>query len=276
MTGGILGLIDGVSAWFYPEARSMMLPIIVGSTVKGLLTGLAVGFVAQWKHSAPLGIVVGAAVGFILSSLAAMGQPDQYWTIVLPGMLVGVIAGVVCQRGRAAAAVVCCLLMAPAAVGADQSAARSRLSPVQAFVGKWQGTSEGQPGNGTLTREYRPILGDRFIEEVNRSVYPAQEKNPKGEIHEHRSIFSYDRARKTIVFRQFHSEGFVNQYIQEASTRPGVIVFVTEAIENIPKGYRARETYTFVNANEFEELFEIAEPGKDFAPYSKARLKRVP
>lgn len=51
---------------------------------------------------------------------------------------------------------------------------------------------------------------------------------------------------------------------------------MSEAIENIPKGYRARETYTFISANEFEEVFEIAEPGKDFEVYSKARLKRVP
>ena len=171
--------------------------------------------------------------------------------------------------------VVVCLLIASTVAGANQAPAPSPLSPVQAFVGKWEGTSEGQPGNGTLAREYRQILNDRFIEEVNRSIYPAQEKNPKGEIHEHRSLFSYDRARKTIVFRQFHGEGFVNQYILEAATKPGVLVFVTEAIENIPKGYRARETYTFISADEFEELFEIAEPGKEYAMYSKARLKRV-
>ena len=117
---------------------------------------------------------------------------------------------------------------------------------------------------------------DRFIEETNRSVYPPQEKNPKGEIHEHRSFFSFDNARKTVVFRQFHGEGFVNQYVLEPTTKPGVLVFVSEAIENIPRGYRARETYTFLSENEFEEVFEIAEPGKDFALYSKARLKRIP
>lgn len=53
-------------------------------------------------------------------------------------------------------------------------------------------------------------------------------------------------------------------------------MFVSEAIENIPQGYRARETYIFISENEFEEVFEIAEPGKDFALYSKARLKRIP
>ena len=274
--GGVLGLIDGMSAWFYPEARSMMLAIVLGSTVKGVLTGLAVGLVAKWKQSLLLGVLAGAVVGFTLSALTALGQPAQYWEIVLPGMLVGVITGAICQRWHVGAAALCCLLSLSGVAGASQTSTSPRLSAVQPLVGTWQGTSEGQPGTGTLTREYRVVLGNRFIEETNRSVYPPQEKNPKGEIHEHRSFFSFDNARKTVVFRQFHVEGFVNQYILEPTTKPGVLVFVSEAIENIPKGYRARETYTFVSENEFEEVFEIAEPGKDFAVYSKARLKRVP
>ena len=175
-----------------------------------------------------------------------------------------------------AVGVICCALAASTLVGAAQGTAASRLSAVQPLVGKWQGTSEGQPGTGTVTREYRLILGDRFIEETNRTTYPPQEKNPKGEVHEHRSFFSFDNARKTVVFRQFHAEGFVNQYVLETPATSGVLVFMSEAIENIPKGYRARETYTFTGPNEFEEVFEIAEPGKDFALYSKARLKRLP
>jgi hypothetical protein len=50
--------------------------------------------------------------------------------------------------------------------------------------------------------------------------------------------------------------------------------FVSEAIENIPAGYRARETDTIVSRDEFTERFEIAEPGKNFELYSEAHLKR--
>jgi hypothetical protein len=276
VAGGALGLIDGMSAWFYPEARAMMVTIIVGSTVKGVLTGLAVGLVAKWKQSLPLGIMAGALVGFVLSSLVAMGQTSNYWEIVLPGMLVGVISGVLCQRWRVAAVAACCLLNVSSMTAASQSSATSNLGPVQLLVGQWQGTSEGQPGTGTVTREYRLILADRFIEETNRSVYPPQDKNPKGEVHEHRGFFSFDRAKKTVIFRQFQIEGFVNQYALQPTSKPGVLVFVSESIENIPQGFRARETYTFGGNDELEEVFEIAEPGKDFVLYSKARLKRVP
>ena len=44
----------------------------------------------------------------------------------------------------------------------------------------------------------------------------------------------------------------------------------------IGRGFRARETYTILGPDEFEELFELAEPGKDFERYSRARFTRVP
>jgi len=42
------------------------------------------------------------------------------------------------------------------------------------------------------------------------------------------------------------------------------MVFVTEAIENIPAGWRARETYQVWNDNEFTERFELAAPREEF------------
>jgi hypothetical protein len=36
------------------------------------------------------------------------------------------------------------------------------------------------------------------------------------------------------------------------------------SIENIRAGFRARETYVFSSNDQFEEIFEIAELGKDF------------
>jgi hypothetical protein len=175
--------------------------------------------------------------------------------------------------------VLSCLWMLFTAPGLAQegkvSPPASPLSPLDPFIGRWKGTSEGQPGKGTVEREYAPILNGRFIRLVNRNVYPPQERNPKGEQHEDIGIFSFDRARKRIVFRQFHVEGFVNQYLQEDAAPDVALSFATEAIENIPSGWRARETYTFRGRDEFEEVFELAPPGKPFELYSRARLTRV-
>jgi hypothetical protein len=142
------------------------------------------------------------------------------------------------------------------------------------LLGRWEGTSEGQPGRGTVRREYARALNGRFIRAHNRNEYPAQEKNPKGEIHEDEGWFSYDRARKRLVLRQFHVEGFVAQYVEDADSSDNKLVFTTESIENIPAGWRARETYIVHSPDEFEEIFELAQAGKPFELYSRARLKR--
>lgn len=142
------------------------------------------------------------------------------------------------------------------------------------MIGTWRGEQTGQPGKGVAERTYALVLNDRFIQETNTSTYPPQEKN-KGEVHRHVSLIGYDSGRKRFVFRQFHTESFVITYVQEPTTDPKTIVFVSESIENIPAGYRARETYTVVSDDEFVERFEIAPPAREFELYSEARLKRV-
>jgi hypothetical protein len=290
VVGGMLGLLDGLSAWFSPEARPILLGIVMGSTVKGLITGVIAGLIARWRQSVALGVLSGLALGLAGSSLAALGQPDHYFEIVLPGMLVGAIVGFVTQRYpvavRADVAPRSLALLAVTMVGSTllasgiqsqtPAAATDRLAPVAPLLGRWVGATEGRPGKGTVEREYVRLLGTRFIQGRNRSSYPAQEKNPKGEVHEDMGVFSFDTARKTVVFRQFHIEGFVSQYVLDSESTATRLVLTTESIENIPAGWRARETYTFSSPNELEEVFELAEPAKPFELYSRTRLTRVP
>lgn len=277
VVGALLGALDGMSAWFSPDARPIIVMIVVGSTIKGVITGLLAGLIARWRQSTMIGIGAGVAIGFVLSHLAAMGQPDHYLEIVLPGRLVGAIVGFVTQRYPKAAIatgalVVTMLLPHPTLA---QQPATDTLAPVAGLIGRWAGTSEGQPGQGTVERDYERVLGSRFIRVRNRSTYAPQEKNPKGEKHEDEGFFSFDRSRKRMLLRQFHVESFVITYVQDLDAKPGTIVFTSEAIENIPPGYRARETYIMTGPDELEEVFELAEPEKDFAVYSRTRLKRV-
>ena len=158
-------------------------------------------------------------------------------------------------------------------VAGQAPAPPDRLALLAPLIGKWTGTAEGEPGAGTVEREYQWLFGSRFVELRNVSIYPPQAKNPKGERHEDRGVFSTDAARSTIVFRQFHGEGFVNQYVLDPSSTPDRLVFTTEAIENIPAGWRARETYA-IGADRLEETFELAEPGQAFTVYSRNRLTR--
>ena len=171
-------------------------------------------------------------------------------------------------------------LFCAASLGAAEPSQPTRKpdpwEPVRFLLGKWEGETEGQPGKGKSVREYAFVLSNKFIEVRNQSTYPPQEKNPKGEVHEDRSLISYDRAAKKLVLRMFTVEGFVNHYVLESVSADGrTLVFVSAAIENIPAGFRARETYTKISDDEFTELFEIAEPGKDFEKYSGALFRRV-
>jgi hypothetical protein len=150
---------------------------------------------------------------------------------------------------------------------ADRPAGLERLD---FLVGTWRGSSSGQPGQGRSERECARILDDRFIECRTTTTYHAQEANPKGEVHADRAIFSFDKREKNLRLRQFHGEGFVNTY---AEIEP--LVFETTAIENIPAGWRARETFRSLSPDSWQETFELAAPGKNFEVYSSTTLERV-
>jgi len=105
LLGGFLGVFDGLTAWFYPEARVQLLGIVIGSTIKGLITGVLIGYFAKKVRSLPLGILFGLAVGMFLAFLvAAMPNPEgkhYYFEIMLPGSILGAVVGFATQRYHA-------------------------------------------------------------------------------------------------------------------------------------------------------------------------------
>jgi hypothetical protein len=176
------------------------------------------------------------------------------------------------------------LLLATGLTGAQSNTQNPSAAPsasadpflaIRFFEGEWQGTSEGEPGVGTVRRSYSFILAGRFLHERNTSTYPPS-PGKTGEVHEHWSFFSYDRTRKVLVLRQFHQEGFINLYSLQADLgNPKKLVFESESFENFDNRWKARETYDLISADEFLETFELAAPGKTFEVYSKNRFKRV-
>jgi hypothetical protein len=101
--GAILGIFDGLTALFYPAARPLIVGIVIGSTFKGVITGLAIGFFARKVNSIVWGTVFGLAVGLFLSYLVAAMPQDQlnyhpYAEIMVPGGLVGLIVGLATQK----------------------------------------------------------------------------------------------------------------------------------------------------------------------------------
>ena len=96
--GGVLGIFDGLTAWFEPAVRNQLAGIVVGSTIKGLIAGVLIGFFAKKFNSLPLGIVFGLAVGFLLAFLVAFLEKGHYFEIILPGSILGLVVGFATQK----------------------------------------------------------------------------------------------------------------------------------------------------------------------------------
>jgi hypothetical protein len=108
LLGGLLGVLDGLSALLSgPEVAPQITSIVIGSTLKGLLTGWLIGVFAQKVNSLAMGILFGLGVGLLLSfAVAAMPSPGgkhYYWEIMLPGGILGIVVGYATRRyGRRA------------------------------------------------------------------------------------------------------------------------------------------------------------------------------
>ena len=101
--GGVLGIFDGLTALISaPEVAPAIVGIVIGSTIKGLIAGAAIGFFARKVRSLPAGLLFGLAVGALLAFLiAAIPQPSgehYWWQIILPGSVVGLIVGYATQQ----------------------------------------------------------------------------------------------------------------------------------------------------------------------------------
>ena len=104
LLGGVLGVFDGLSALVSapndPAIKAGIVGIVIGSTFKGVLTGVLIGWFAKKTQSLPMAIGFGLAIGVALAFLVCLlqkmgGQPPYYWQIMLPGGILGVIVGYV-------------------------------------------------------------------------------------------------------------------------------------------------------------------------------------
>jgi hypothetical protein len=182
LAGAVLGAIDGLTAWFTPQVRDQMLSIVIGSTAKGIIAGIAAGWYARRVQSVPKGIVFGFVVGLILAfAIAAMPDPKTgehyWWQIMLPGSVLGGVIGFATQQyGRrpsraAAAALLALALFVPSAnaLAHDGHAAAPQSNPVfeklKGMEGTWSATTMSLDGTPT-TVVYRVTGGGSVVMET--------------------------------------------------------------------------------------------------------------
>lgn len=169
---------------------------------------------------------------------------------------------------------VCALLSAAAGVAAEP--AKDGLAELRWMEGEWRGIGEGDPGTSGSERRADSYLGNKYIRVTGRSVYPKQEKNPKGEVHAQLNLWSFDRARSAVVMREFDTLGFVSTYVlDKAASASDRWVLVAESLENVPKGWKARYVVTRKSDDEYHEMLELDPDGKGFKPYVTNRFLKV-
>jgi len=105
------------------------------------------------------------------------------------------------------------LLLLPCVISAQSGNSEDIWAPLKPLIGKWEGRGEGKSGISKIEAEFRFVLREKYMEVRHKGTFEPQEKNPKGEVHEDLGFISYDSIRKKFVFRQFHVEGFINQYV---------------------------------------------------------------
>jgi hypothetical protein len=97
--GGTLGLLDGLTGFFEPSLAPVMGSVIIFSMLKGLVSGVLIGYVSQKADSMLVGVLAGIAIAALLSFLVILrAGMALFWDIMLPGMLLGLIVGFCTQK----------------------------------------------------------------------------------------------------------------------------------------------------------------------------------
>jgi len=176
--GAVLGALDGATSWFTPEVRAQLLGIIVGSTFKGIIAGVAAGWFAKKVQNLAAGILFGLVVGaFLAYGIVMMNQGKYFWAIMLPGSCVGAICGWATQqygaatRSRGAAAVAALFLLAGlnahAAAPAKSVTAADAYARLKGLSGTWKGSgNSGETKLEGITFVYRVSAAGNVVEET--------------------------------------------------------------------------------------------------------------
>jgi len=147
------------------------------------------------------------------------------------------------------------------------------LGQLTKLEGVWSGTCSGRPGIGTVTKTFTSFYGGKFVKCETVLTIPAKGGKPAN-VHQDLTIFSYDVMNQTLRMRQFHNEGFVHT-CELQSSGLGHWVFEGKDVENLPPGFRPRLTIDLHSDGTLNEVFSLAQPGKDFSEYVRTIVKRL-
>ena len=142
------------------------------------------------------------------------------------------------------------------------------------LAGTWQVAIDGKLGLAPGVRQYKFILKDRYLLVRQESAHPSQPKYPGGDEHSDLGIYSYDKARDSIVYRQFFSEGVIVQFTCDFEGKR--FLCVSERTESsCGMQVEARFSFEIVDSERLKEVYEIGFDGRDLEVYFVIDLIRI-
>jgi hypothetical protein len=128
--------------------------------------------------------------------------------------------------------------------------------PLQFLTGEWVGEGSGSPGDGAGGCSFDFDLQRKVMIRKNYAVYPTFR-------HDDLMVVYLDPDSKALKAIYFDNEGHVIHYTVEPS--PDSVKFISE---------QYRMTYKKAGEDKLSLDFDIAPPGKPFANYIHATLRK--
>jgi|SRR5215475_8282955 len=159
-----------------------------------------------------------------------------------------------------------CSLMAAQA----QTQIKDQWADWEPFLGTWEGTGSGDPGQGRGEFSFAPELQGAVLVRRNFAEYPASKDNAAYR-HDDLMVVYPGAGEKKMRADYWDNEGHVIHYEVELST--GKLVFVSDPAQ---AGPRYRLTYVKTGEEELKFTFEIAPPAdrNSFKTYIEASARR--
>lgn len=141
--------------------------------------------------------------------------------------------------------------------------------PLKFLIGRWGGEGNtADQGSGAGAFSFTPDLQGKILIRRNFAEYPAANGKPAYR-HDDLMIVYHDGATHDLRATYFDSEEHLIHYAIKPTANG--VEFLSDGAQATP---RFRLTYTAAGADKLILKFEIAPPGKDFAPYIEARAHR--
>lgn len=152
----------------------------------------------------------------------------------------------------------------------SQDALFARFQPL---LGSWQGNGSGYGGSSsTIDASFRP--SESFIKVIHHAVFKGED-GESAPYHHDEGFISFDKNREQFVYRQFNSEGYINQYVlDKEESDDSTWVFIAESFENFDSEAKAVFRLVLGDNSELQTRFDLSLPGQKTMCIGKNTMHR--